>query len=187
MSSPTTIVTELYSVFEQLLEIIPASEVSLKSVASDTFRKNLLLSAASLFEKDLTATLRDLVCDWGSNTELLNEFVRIRALEQKYHTMFDWKKNTANYFFGMFGSDFKAHMESQCKADDDLVRSIAAFMEIGRERNRLVHQDFGNYSLEKTTDEIYELYLSGRKFTDDLTRQFQTFLDDPTSAEPDAE
>lgn len=187
MLPSTTIVTELYGAFKHLLETIPESEVSLRSVASDAFRKNLLLSTASLFEKSLIATLQELVHDWGSNTEPLNEFVRIRALERQYHTMFEWNVNNANKFFGMFGPDFKAHMASKCKSDDDLVRSVAAFMEIGRERNRLVHQDFGNYTLEKTMDEIYELYLNGRKFTDDLKGHFRTFFEDSTRAETAAE
>ena len=187
MLPPTTIVNQLHDAFRDLLKTIPESEVSLRSVASDTFRKNLLLSTASLFEKNLIATLQELVHDWGSNTEPLNEFVRIRALERQYHKMFDWDRNNANKFFGMFGLDFKAHMASKCKTDDDLNSSIAAFMEIGRERNRLVHQDFGNYTLDKTPDEIYELYLNGRKFLDDLKGHFRAFFEDSTRAETAAE
>lgn len=34
----------------------------------------------------------------------------------------------------------------------------ARFLELGGERNRLVHEDFGAFTLEKTTEEIHALY-----------------------------
>ena len=39
-------------------------------------------------------------------------------------------------------------------------------MEIGRDRNRMVHDDFGSFSLEKTSEEIYETYRIGSRFVD---------------------
>jgi hypothetical protein len=50
--------------------------------------------------------------------------------------------------------------------DAELKASIEAFLEVGRERNRLVHQDFGSFSMEKTSKEIYELYSAAMKFVD---------------------
>ena len=49
-------------------------------------------------------------------------------------------------------------------------------MEIGRERNRLVHQDFGNYSLEKTSDEIYKLYSDALFFVEALPQKLRQCL-----------
>ena len=49
-------------------------------------------------------------------------------------------------------------MKSMVSGDEKLDSSIKAFIELGRERNRLVHQNFGTYSIEKTSKEIYELY-----------------------------
>jgi hypothetical protein len=55
----------------------------------------------------------------------------------------------------------------KCVSDDaELKTSIEAFLEVGRERNRLVHQDFGSFTLEKTADEIYTLYSTAMKFVE---------------------
>ena len=41
-------------------------------------------------------------------------------------------------------------MKARVKAEAQLDESIRAFLEIGRERNRLVHQNYGMFTLEKT-------------------------------------
>ena len=80
-------------------------------------------------------------------------------------SLFDWEKNNANTFFAFFGQDFKFFMEEKVKNDDSLNSSIKNFLEIGRERNRLVHQNFGNYNIEKTLEEIFESYKQSLNFT----------------------
>ena len=66
----------------------------------------------------------------------------------------------------MFGSHFKSHVDKLVKDDDEFRKSINAFMEIGRERNRLVHQDFAGFQMNKTSSEIYHLYKSATVFVD---------------------
>jgi hypothetical protein len=53
-------------------------------------------------------------------------------------------------------------------------------MELGAERNRLVHTDFGSFSLEKTSEEIYDLYKKALKFVE----SFPTLLHDFNYREP---
>jgi len=72
--------------------------------------------------------------------------------------LFDWESNNANRFFAWFGEDFKNQMKSLAKDDEKLNLSIQSFLEIVKERNRLVHQNFGEIYIEKTADEIYNLY-----------------------------
>jgi len=43
-------------------------------------------------------------------------------------------------------------------------------MLLGSERNRLIHQDLGQYSLEMTTREIYQKYAEARLFVESLPR-----------------
>ena len=172
-----TIVDELHSDFREILETIPESELSLQNVASENFRKSLLLSAASFFERRLVSILTDLVDKWSRSTLTLNEFVRIKAIERQYHTYFDWERSNGNPFFRLFGADFKAFMEQRCKNDEEFNDAVKAFIEIGRERNRLVHQDFGSYALEKTFEEIYGLYNRARIFPDRLEQCFADFND----------
>ena len=56
-----------------------------------------------------------------------------------------------------------------------------AFMEIGRDRNRLVHQNFGSFSLEKTSSEIYDAFRLATKFVDwfpDALREYSSMRAD---------
>jgi hypothetical protein len=170
-----TIVDELHSNFAEILAKLPAEEISLRSVAADSFRKGLLLSAASLFEKRLTELVAELVRRWGGNNAALNEFVRIKAIERQYHTYFDWDCSNAKKFFGLFGDDFKAFMAKRCTANPELGVAMRAFLELGRDRNRLVHQDFGAFVLEKTAEEIFDLYQKALGFVDALPACFADF------------
>jgi hypothetical protein len=55
-------------------------------------------------------------------------------------------------------------MRSEIDRSDYLRDSIYAFMELGRDRNRLVHGNFGSFSLEKTSEDIYGAYCSAKRF-----------------------
>ncbi len=55
-------------------------------------------------------------------------------------------------------------------------KSITDFMEIGRERNRMLHEDFSSFFMEKTFDEIKALYLSAKEFVDWFPRAMEEFL-----------
>ena len=170
-----TVVDELYENFTEVLTKLPGDEISLYNTASEMFRKGLLLAAASFFEKQLVALLMTHVSQWSGNNQVLNEFVRIKAIERQYHTYFDWDRPQANKFFSLFGEDFKTFMVQRVKKDVSLAGSVKAFLEVGLERNRMVHQDFGNFSLEKTTDEIFQLYKEAMPFFDHLKLGFTEF------------
>ncbi|WP_373800178.1 HEPN domain-containing protein, partial [Neisseria dentiae] len=71
---------------------------------------------------------------------------------------FDWNNSSANPFFALFGEDFKKYAINEKNKSDELHQSIKEFMSLGLDRNRLVHQDYANFSLDKTTEEIYESY-----------------------------
>ncbi len=67
-------------------------------------------------------------------------------------------------------------MQKRVKADAETAESIKAFLEIGNERNRLVHQNFGTFALEKNANEIYNLYVTARPFVEGLSGEMQAFL-----------
>ena len=50
--------------------------------------------------------------------------------------------------------------------------SINAFLEFGSERNRLVHQNYAAFPMEKTLDEVYCLYKKSSHFVDALPAAF---------------
>jgi hypothetical protein len=170
-----TVVDELYQNFSEVLAKLPEGELSLFNTTSEMFRKGLLLAAASFFEKQLVGVLKAHVSEWCEGNIFLTEFVRIKAIDRQYHTYFDWEASQANKFFALFGDDFKTFMLRRVKENDELAKSVKAFLEVGRERNRMVHQDFGSFSLEKTTDEIFALYQTAVPFFDQLTLAFREF------------
>jgi len=94
---------------------------------------------------------------------------------RQYHTWFDWTRNNANTFFAMFGDGFKGHMAKVIDGDENLAKSISDFMEIGRERNRLVHQDYGSFFLEKTAEEIFASYASALLFVEFIPKALRDY------------
>jgi hypothetical protein len=160
------IVEGLYSEFQILLAYLNSnSEISMSSLADTNLKKNLILSSASYFEVTITNSLTEYFAEKSNNSFCIKEFLVNKGLKRQYHTLFDWEKNNANTFFAFFGQDFKFFMEEKVKNDDSLNSSIKNFLEIGRERNRLVHQNFGNYNIEKTLEEIFESYKQSLNFT----------------------
>ena len=111
----------------------------------------------------------------SSENERLVEFVKNKAISRQYHTFFNWDLQNANAFFGLFGDSFKTFMAEKTKNDSNLAEAIKAFVELGRERNRLVHQDFGIFSLEKTTEEIYKLYETALPFVQCIPEKLHSF------------
>lgn len=160
-----SIVDALYSDFENLIAYLESTgEISFKCLTDENFKKNLVLSSASYFETKLTTQLIDYFESKAPNSVEVKEFLANKALARQYHTFFDWNSNNANSFFGLFGNEFKKFMTDKIKSDETLKKSIADFIELGRERNRLVHQNFCGYSVEKTAKEIFELYISSKYF-----------------------
>jgi len=167
----STAVDRLYeeaSLLVEALEKIP--EVSLQIVAGDHMRKALLLAAASHFEYQLCSCVLSFVRESTGGSEMIENFVRNKAIARQYHTWFKWDENNANHFFGLFGADFKAAMVKRVKASEELQSAIQAFLEVGSERNKLVHQDYATFPLEKTLQEIYSLYRSALGFLEELPK-----------------
>jgi len=163
----STVVDTLYNDFLAIVQLMERDEaISLKSTINDNFRKVLLLCAASYFEHRLTTGLLSYCEEVTAGNTLIPTLIKNRVVSRQYHSWFNWDSNNANSFFGMFGEHFKDHMGQLIKKDADLSKAISAFLEIGRERNRLVHQDYGSFSLEKTADEIFALYRTASGFVE---------------------
>jgi len=57
-------------------------------------------------------------------------------------------------------------MDVRVKRSEEMRSAVSAFLEVGNERNRLVHQDYVTFPMEKTLDEIYMLYRSALAFVE---------------------
>lgn len=161
-----TSVDRLYEESISVIRALEISEPSLAVSAGDNFRKALVLAAASYFEHRVSSCVLDFVQECANGSNLVVTFVKNKAVSRQYHTWFKWDDTNANQFFGLFGSEFKQMMNERIKVSDELKSSIRAFLEIGNERNKLVHQDFATFHLEKTLDEIYTLYKKSLLFVD---------------------
>lgn len=174
---PETIVDRLNGEFSALLQILEdAKEISLRSTADDNFRKSLLMDSASHFEHKMTEHVLNFIHKSTNGNLLATSFVKNKAVSRQYHTWFNWEQRNANSFFGLFGDGFCTFMKEKVGKDQDLADSIRAFLEIGAGRNRLVHQDFGSFYLEKTSPEIYQLYKKAMKFVNDFPYALDEFL-----------
>jgi hypothetical protein len=160
----TTYVDRLYDEFTALLKHLEGSgEVSLISSVDENFKKSLLLAAASLFEAEITAAVLNYYHEVVDGNTLIPSIVKIKAVTRQYHTWFAWERNNANQFIALFGDDFKLYMKNFIE-ENELEIPIRNFMEIGRDRNRLVHENFASFSLEKTAEEIFNSYRSAYQF-----------------------
>lgn len=164
-----TIVDHLYQSNRNLSDHLAATgEISYQADVEAAASKALLLSAASYFEHKVCELLVAFALEHSMMDAMLTELVRQRVIKRQYYTYFDWDSNNANKFFAMFGEPFKAHMRGKITADPALEDAIKSFIELGRLRNELVHQNFAVFPLNKTMDEVNELFQKARQFVDML-------------------
>lgn len=171
-----TVVDSLQNEYISILSFLKESnETSLASDLNKHFKKILVLSSASFFESEIYKILIECVTQKTNNDSRIVNFLKKKAISQQYHTYFKWgEKNdpakpgkNANTFFSLFGDDFKVIAAKEVEENEELGKSILAFIELGHLRNILVHSNFASYNLDtKTTEEIYSLYKNSLKFID---------------------
>jgi hypothetical protein len=167
-------VERIHKEFTELVQVlVDHKELSLQASADDSFRKVLLLSAASYFEHELTTIISAFVAEVTSSDGLIMALVQNKAISRQYHTWFNWNDKNANQFFALFGEGFKVHMVGLVKSSPGLDDSIRAFLEIGQQRNRLVHQNFASFALEKTSDEIFSMFRNALPFVDTVSKELR--------------
>jgi hypothetical protein len=160
----TNAVDEFYANYIELVNLIPSRNLSLQNWAHENFRRVLVLAMANYLENEITNLLKEFSRTKSGN-EPLRSFVRNKAIERQYHTYFDWKGHNANRFFSLFGKDFAEQASSEVKQYPALDEAIKAFLEIGKTRNTLIHEnlhvvDIGN----KTAKEFYDLFNKSLNF-----------------------
>ena len=172
------VVERLHDDFVELREFLQGNNgATLLPIVEENFPKALLIAAASHFERRLTETVKDFAKEVTVEDHPLVSLIETKAIRGAYHTWFDWseKNRNANQFFGLFGAAFKQHAKAVVDRDDSLKDSIRAFLEIGRKRNPLVHEDFADFRMNKTSEEIYELYRSATVFVDWFPKAIREF------------
>jgi hypothetical protein len=142
-------------------------EVSLKTRADDEFKKVLILSISSFFEREITEAIMKLAKQ--SESEKIVSLVQIKAISRQYHTYFAWDKGNINSFLRLFGKDFKDNISQEIENREDLKDGAKKFLELGNKRNILVHSNFASATIEWTLDEVIEKYRKSWEFVNYLT------------------
>ena len=168
-----THVDRMYEDFAEASSYLMAHQPSLGLTADEAFRKNLLVASASYFEERVKEIILDYVRESTDGNDRIAEFVRVKVTERGYHGLFDWNARNANQFWSSFGTSFNSAMRGKIQEEPRLSEAIRAFLELGKERNRLVHQNFGLFSLEKTSVEIYKSYKIALEFVEALPKLLQ--------------
>jgi RiboL-PSP-HEPN len=165
---PATIIDKAFEDTTALLGYLAKrNELSLLRTVDDSFRKTLVLSAASLFEHQITDALHAYCAEKSGSDACILALIRNKAIKRQYFTYFDWENRRAGPFFSLLGELIGEELKTACKAEP-LKSALDAFLEIGSLRNTLVHQNFAGYAFEKTNDEVYALYLSASVFVNQV-------------------
>jgi hypothetical protein len=159
-----TIIDKTYKDNSSLLAYLSdKKEVSLLQLAEESFRRTLVLAAASLFEHEISESIHA-YCDRNSaSNPCVLALIRIKALKRQYFSYFDWENKSARTFFTLLGDDIGEKLKAEARVEP-LRSSVDAFLELGFLRNCLVHQNFASYAFEKTNEEVYALYRSAYGF-----------------------
>jgi hypothetical protein len=165
-----TVVDVLYGEYQAFYEYFKANnETSFQISMENHLKKGLLLASASYFESIITNELIVFTSETTGSNEVICSFLKNKAISRQYHTLFQWDQpKGANTFFGLLGDGFKTYMKKNIQESKKLSDSIDAFLNIGDERNRLVHLNYGTYTVPKTIDEIYSLYNNASYFVNVL-------------------
>jgi len=164
MNSP---IQRLVDQYEELYKsLLDKGEVSCAIEVAEHYRKILLLSCASYYECQVISMIQALV-KRNSVDRRVFEFLNNKALQRQYHTFFEWKNYNIpniNKFLSLFGADFKDEVSKEIKQSDDLKSCVISFLTIGNDRNLIVHENFLEYKLEKTFEEILDLHHKAERF-----------------------
>jgi hypothetical protein len=111
-SKQLTIIDQQYESGNALVDYLKSQQqISFSNEAENNFSKNILLSAASYFEKEITETVIEFAKSHSNNDDLVISIIKQKAVSRQYHTYFQWDgSKNANTFFGLFGDDFKNKM-----------------------------------------------------------------------------
>src|SRR5436305_3281303 len=165
-----TIIDKSYEDNASLLSYLSErNEISLLRTVNDSFRKTLVLSAASLFEHQISDAVHAYCVRKSGADPCVLALIRIKALKRQYFTYFDWDNKRAGPFFSLLGEDIGEQLKAESRVDP-LKSSLEAFLELGFLRNCLVHQNFAGYVFDKTNEEVYALYNQAYAFVERIVQ-----------------
>jgi hypothetical protein len=158
--------------------LLRSGELSYQIMIEENFRKSFLLSCASYHESIICNCIENLLIEKTTDEKIMH-FAKNKGINRQYHTYFDWESKNANKFLSLFGSLFKDKVNHDTKSNIKLKESIEAFLEVGNERNLMVHENYLSYKLTKTFEEIEALNENALYFLRYLQYYFEIKAEPP--------
>jgi len=141
------------------------AQLTLLRAAEDNSRKTLLLSAASLFEHRIIEALLTYSDRVSFSDACVASLIKNKAVKRQFHTFFDWESKKAGTFFTLLGDRLGPTLKADC-TKSPCKEQMDSFLEVGQLRNCLVHQNYAEFSLEKTADEVRQLCENADQFVE---------------------
>ena len=161
-------IEQLYVNFVDSLSAINLQQnPTLYSISQEHYAKSFLVSAASKFEMKICRLVREFAHLRSNGNAQIKSFIEANGIARQYHTYFKWDDpRNANSFFKLFGDEFSDQAKSIVKSDAELESSVKAFLLLGQLRNRLVHKNYLDFSLDKTMKELHDDYQKAKYFVE---------------------
>lgn len=149
-------------------ELISSGKVDMSIDAQHLFAKVFAVCAGSCCEVEIVRILEEYV-NWQSRgDDKLFRFVHTVAIDKKYFSLFDWERAEASAFFSKFGKDFADCMKFAMAKDRSLAEAVRSFLELGKQRNNLVHNDLARIEFEDTLVDVAKKFSAAEAFLDVL-------------------
>ena len=136
--------------------LVGKGEITFATYINNVYKKVLVLSAASYFESAISNQISNYATKVSGPDKRIVTLIENKIIERQYHTLFNWEGKNTNSFWALFGEETKVKVREQINSDDKLRAAEVEFLELGKQRNLLVHQNFAEYDVNITVEEIYD-------------------------------
>lgn len=144
--------------------LVGNGEITFATYINNVYKKVLVLSAASYFESVITKQISEYATKASGTDKRIVTLIENKAIKRQYHTLFNWDAKNTNTFWSLFGEATKNKVREQINNNESLRASEIDFVELGKQRNLLVHENFAEYDVNITIEEIYKKYQSACVF-----------------------
>lgn len=144
--------------------LLGKGEISFATYIDNVYKKVLVLSAASYFESKISELISKYAAKASGSDKRIVKLIESKVIERQYHTLFDWKANNTNTFWKLFGEETKESVRQKINGDEKLKTAEQCFIDLGRQRNLLVHENFAEFDVNITVEEIYKKYCKACNF-----------------------
>lgn len=156
-----------YQDSQELYEyLIGKGEVTFAIYINNVYKKVLVLSAASYFESVISKQIAEYAANVSGSDKEIVTLIENKIISRQYHTLFNWDGKNTNTFWTLFGEETKGKVREQINSDAKLKGAEIDFIELGKQRNLLVHENFAEFDVNITIEEIYQKYKSACTFID---------------------